>query len=57
MLMMPIIAYSAATYGAKAFKLPKPPEIRINGKFILTTVMIFMIARNIPLFPLTALAP
>ena len=59
-LALPVIAYSFATGGLRAYGLPAPPRIFIPASLIwslLIAVLAFWLLRNLPFSPFSALAP
>ncbi len=59
-ISLPFLAYSYLSYGLKALTGRSLPSVFIEGKwiwFILQVVIGYWIARNIPLFPFSWLAP
>ncbi len=59
-LSLPFIAYSFAAGALRAFDLPAPRPLFLHSRWIwalLTAILLFWALRNIPVGPLTALAP
>ena len=59
-LSLPFIAYSFAAGALRAFDLPAPRPLFLHSRWIwalLTAIFLFWALRNIPVGPLTALAP
>ena len=59
-LSLPFIAYSFAAGALRAFDLPAPRPLFLHSRWIwalLAAILLFWALRNIPLGPLTALAP
>ena len=59
-LSLPFIAYSFATGAMRAFGLKAPRPVFIHPRWIwalLATVVAFWVLRNVPVAPLTILAP
>lgn len=60
MLAVPAIVYSLSTDALRAYGLPAPPRLFIPAGWIwalLAAVAVFWILRNLPVEPLTILAP
>ena len=59
-LSLPFIAYSFAAGALRAFDLPAPRPLFLHSRWIwalLAAILLFWALRNIPVGPLTALAP
>ena len=59
-LSLPIIAYSYGTGAMRAFGLKAPRPVFVHPRWIwalLAAVVAFWVLRNVPVAPLTALAP
>ena len=60
MLAMPLVGYSLAAAGLRAYRLPAPPRLTVPAPLIwalLAAILAFWLARNLPIQPLMFLAP
>ena len=60
MLALPIVAYSFAAGGLRAYRLPAPPRVFIPARWIwalLAAILAFWLLRNLPFGPFPILAP